>query len=281
MFDILSAPDGSYQLSDQDSQVTIYPDRGGIVTQVAIAGQPQFYLDSERFQDPSLSVRGGIPILFPICGNLPDNEYSYEGKTYQLPQHGFGRTLPWQVIDQSTDGAASLTVQLVDTEATRAVYPFGFALSLTYRWHNKTLDIISNLTNTGDTPLPYSLGYHPYFVAAAKSQLSFDLPTQSYYDRARDLNSTEMWPWDVAEIDALLDPLSAPLDATVTGGTYPMQMQASAAYKQLVFWTVKDKPFYCLEPWTGPRNALNTGTHLITVAPGATDITTVSIGWHI
>ena len=26
--------------------------------------------------------------------------------------------------------------------------------------------------------------------------------------------------------------------------------------------------FYCLEPWTGPRNALNTGNHLLTIPPG-------------
>jgi len=27
-------------------------------------------MDTERFKDPTLSVQGGIPLLFPICGNL-------------------------------------------------------------------------------------------------------------------------------------------------------------------------------------------------------------------
>ena len=36
----------------------------------------------------------------------------------------------------------------------------------------------------------------------------------------------------------------------------------------IVFWTVKGKPFYCLEPWTAGRNALNTGERLLSLAPG-------------
>ncbi|MEO1561173.1 MAG: aldose epimerase, partial [Cyanobacteria bacterium J06632_19] len=28
--------------------------------------------------------------------------------------------------------------------------------------------------------------------------------------------------------------------------------------------------FYCLEPWSGPRNAINTGEHLTVIDPGST-----------
>ena len=37
----------------------------------------------------------------------------------------------------------------------------------------------------------------------------------------------------------------------------------------LVFWTVKGKDFYCLEPWSATRNAFNTGDNLTVLAPGA------------
>jgi galactose mutarotase-like enzyme len=57
------------------------------------------YLDVERFANPELSIRGGVPILFPICGNLPDNCYTYNGQQYTLKQHGFGRYLPWEVTE--------------------------------------------------------------------------------------------------------------------------------------------------------------------------------------
>ncbi|MFM7909365.1 MAG: aldose epimerase, partial [Microcystis sp.] len=32
-------------------------------------------------------------------------------------------------------------------------------------------------------------------------------------------------------------------------------------------WTLKDKNYICLEPWSAPRNALNTGEHLTYLEP--------------
>ncbi|NJO81129.1 MAG: aldose epimerase, partial [Cyanobacteria bacterium RM1_2_2] len=46
-------------------------------------------------------------------------------------------------------------------------------------------------------------------------------------------------------------------------------------YSTLVFWTVKGKDFYCLEPWSAPRNALNTGEDLIQLAPNTSLDTSV------
>ncbi|NJK71885.1 MAG: aldose epimerase [Synechococcaceae cyanobacterium SM2_3_60] len=289
MAQITTATDGSYLLADGDHTVTVYPERGGIITQVDLAGVPQFYLDTERFRDPSLSVRGGIPILFPICGNLPENRYELDGQTYTLPQHGFGRTSPWQVVDLTTDAGAALTLELKDSEATRAVYPFSFSLRLRYHWQNCRLTISSELTNTSDSlrpafghrDLPYSLGYHPYFAAADKTRLQFDLPSQHYYDRARDLNDSTIWPWDVPEIDAALARLEQPLQASVTDGSNQLRFEASADFRRLVFWTVNEKPFYCLEPWTSPRNAINTGEDLIRVAPGTTHSTWFALTWTV
>ncbi len=212
---------------------------------------------------------------------MPDDHYELDGQTYTLPQHGFARTLPWQVVDLNTEAGAALTLELVDTETTRASYPFAFALRLRYHWHNCRLTISSTLTNSGHRDLPYSLGYHPYFAAAAKTQLQFELPTQQYYDRARACHDNSLWPWDAAEIDAALARLEQPLQASVKDGTQRLRFEASEDFRHLVFWTVRDKPFYCLEPWTGPRNALNTGEDLIRVAPGSSHSTWFALSWDL
>ena len=34
---------------------------------------------------------GHAPVMFPICGRLYNGEYTYLGKTYTLPNHGFAR----------------------------------------------------------------------------------------------------------------------------------------------------------------------------------------------
>ena len=74
----------TYVLSDPltDNCLKLVPSRGGIVTSWVVAGKEQFYMDQERFADPTLSVRGGNPILFPICGNLPNDTYTYAGRSY-------------------------------------------------------------------------------------------------------------------------------------------------------------------------------------------------------
>ncbi len=33
---------------------------------------------------------GHAPILFPICGRLKDNKYTFDGKEYEMSAHGFG-----------------------------------------------------------------------------------------------------------------------------------------------------------------------------------------------
>jgi galactose mutarotase-like enzyme len=102
MFTITKQPQTEpvYILNDTASQssLTVYPDRGGIITSWKVSDRELMYLDVDRFnEDPSLSVRGGFPILFPICGNLPDNAYSVGDNQYSLKQHGL-TTQPAQSI---------------------------------------------------------------------------------------------------------------------------------------------------------------------------------------
>lgn len=277
MFTITKQPqiEPVYILSDTDNQssLTIFPDRGGIATSWRVGDRELMYLDADRFTDPTLSVRGGIPILFPICGNLPDNTYKIGDQQYSLKQHGFARELPWQVTHQSTTTAASLTVTLESNDATRQVYPFDFSVSFTYRLRGGELVIDQTYTNKSDTPMPFSTGLHPYFLAPAKEQLTFEIPATSYQEK----QTGEIHPFagkfdfSQAEIDAAFTNVTGTVaTATDAGQQLTLTMTSSEHYRTVVFWTVAGKDFYCLEPWTAPRNSLNTGIDLLHVAPGET-----------
>ena len=50
----------------------VVPERGGLISGWRSGGHELVYLDEARFLDPSQSVRGGFPVLFPITGGLPD-----------------------------------------------------------------------------------------------------------------------------------------------------------------------------------------------------------------
>jgi galactose mutarotase-like enzyme len=268
-------------IQTNQSRLEVVPERGGIITSWRVQNQEVLYLDEERFANPQLSVRGGIPILFPICGNLPDNTYTLNDKQYTLKQHGFARDLPWKSTqDQVTPEKASLTLILSSNEQTRAVYPFDFELAFTYQIQGNTLEIKQQYTNLSTERMPFSTGFHPYFLTVDKTQLKIEIPSQEYQDQiTKEIHSFNGdFDFNRDEIDVAFKQLSAK-SATVTDNARKLKLtlEYDDTYSTLVFWTVKGKDYYCLEPWSGPRNAINTGQHLTVLEPQASHTATVRL----
>lgn len=265
----------TYILIDQSSlaRLEVVPERGGIITSWQVQGQELLYLDAERFSQPELTVRGGVPILFPICGNLPNNSYTYQGQTYTLKQHGFARDLPWQVINEASAENAAITLSLSSTEQTRQGYPFDFRLAFTYQLQGDSLTLNQSYTNLSTQLMPFSTGLHPYFQVADKAQLQFEIPAAQFQDqRDQTLHRfSGQFDFELDEIDVALRPVTQQ-SAQVTDHQRQIRLtlEYDQTYSTLVFWTVKGKDYYCLEPWSAPRNALNTGENLIELEPGAT-----------
>ncbi|MBL1174701.1 aldose epimerase [Pantanalinema sp. GBBB05] len=271
----------TYILEDEavNALLEVVPERGGIITRWQVQGQELLYLDAERFANPELTVRGGIPILFPICGNLPDHTYSYQGQTYTLKQHGFARDLPWEVLEQTATDRLSLTLGLSSNLQTWAVYPFDFHLAFTYVLQANTLTLHQRYTNQSAEAMPFAIGFHPYFGVEDKSALQFQIPATEWLDQRTKATQpySGAFDWSADEIDVAFTELSSQV-ATVTDTqrSRRLTLHSSPAFSTLVFWTVKGKDFYCLEPWTAPRNALNTGERLLYLAPGASLETSVT-----
>ncbi len=265
----------TYILTDEttNSRVEIVPERGGIITSWNIQGQEIFYLDKERFLSPDLSVRGGNPVLFPICGNLIDDTFIYEDKSYQLKQHGFARDSAWQVVDQSVDDCATLTVKLTSNDQTKLVYPFDFELFFTYKFEGNKLTILISCHNNSDKIMPFSLGFHPYFWCANKKELQINIPSNQYEEKATNkvINFDGKLDFNQEEIDIVFKSLKSNntgfIDST---RNLKLNINYSDFFSSLVFWTVKGKDFICLEPWSAPRNAINTGEQLDYIKPNET-----------
>ncbi len=271
----------TYILTDQasDAHVEVVPERGGIVTAWRIGDTQLLYFDADRFADPTKSVRGGIPILFPICGNLPHSTYEIEGQSYELAQHGFARNLPWTVRDRAVKANGSvLTLVLDSTPDTLSVYPFEFQLIFTYRLQGTQLHIEQSYTNQSQRRMPFSTGLHPYFQLAdaspqTKSQLQLEIPATRYVNQIEQTEHdyTGSLNWDAPELDLAFRPISAhQASAADPQRQVKVSIHYDSAYTTLVFWTVAKKNYYCLEPWSAPRNALNTGTDLLWLEPGET-----------
>ena len=76
---------------DKNNYIKFCPNRGGVITNWISEGNEILYFDEKRFMDKTKSIRGGIPILFPICGNLNTSSSVFGNGYLQLPQHGFAR----------------------------------------------------------------------------------------------------------------------------------------------------------------------------------------------
>ena len=243
----------TYTLSDleSNSSIDIVPERGGIITSWSVQNQELLYFDSERFKNRELTVRGGIPILFPICGNLPNNTYKYNSHNYFLKQHGFARDLPWQVTEKVSKNRGSITLVLTSNDFTKTIYPFDFQLTFSYQIKGNSLEIFQNYTNLGKERMPFSTGLHPYFLVRDKHNLNFDIPSMQYLDQKKRTIHDNNGKFDpnIDEIDAVFEKLTG-LAATVYDQTRCLKitLSYSSPYSTMVFWTIKNQEFYCLEP---------------------------------
>jgi galactose mutarotase-like enzyme len=132
------------------------------------------------------------------------------------------------------------------------------------------LRIEQTVSDTGAeaAPLPFGFGFHPYFAFTQADKARLVVATRA--TRAFD---------NVAKADVALSgaiDLTAPevdlhlLDHGSTESAIgDVLVRASPEYRHWVVWTLRGKDFVCLEPWTCPGNALNTGDRLVELAPGA------------
>lgn len=247
----------------------VVPERGGLVSGWRTGGTERLYLDLERFADPGLSVRGGIPVLFPICGGLPADAQPLPGASEVLPQHGFARDLPWQL--RPLQDGRGIGLELSSGESTRRLYPFRFQLRLEVRLEPGCLDISAAVENQDEVPMPFCFGLHPYFRIADLATARLEgLPGRCVDQLTGEECDTGQQLDLMAEgIDLIAGPSAAVRLVDPTGGT-AMELQPFAPLDLVVVWSDPPRQMLCLEPWTAPRGALASGERLLRLPPGET-----------
>jgi galactose mutarotase-like enzyme len=255
------------------SLAVLAPSRGGILARLRVSGREVLYLDQATFDDRSANVRGGIPVLFPSPGKLTHDTFTWNGVHGAMKQHGFARNLPWEVAGTSAQGAASATLRLTSNDTTRAQYPWDFTAEYTYSLRDKALGIEMLFTNHSTTPMPFGAGFHPYFAVPDADKPRVQIPTRA--TRAFDNTIKREIPFEgfdltLPEVDLhLLDHGSSGASLRTEGGL-SVTLRGSPELTRWVIWTLEGRGFICLEPWTSPGNALNTGDGLLLLAPGET-----------
>jgi len=102
------------------------------------------------------SIRGGIPLCWPWFGPHATDS--------RLPAHGFARTVAWELRNsrRTEDGQTQLSLELADSESTRAMWPHHFHVELQLTI-GAALNVELITTNTGIASFPLGEALHTYF----------------------------------------------------------------------------------------------------------------------
>lgn len=269
-----------YELIDTEtnSWVKVAPERGGIIFSYGVKGEELLYLNEETFFNKDKNVRGGIPILFPISGQLANGTYEWNGKTYTMANHGFARNASWEVIGQEADNRASLSIRLTSNEQTKRSYPFDFTVVFTYVLVGGKLTIKQEYNNTGNTPMPIYPGFHPYFRTSEKN-LAYETDATEYYDYNDDEVKQFTGKVDLTDLKESVVFLGSE-DPSISFGVPALKkikLSYGEPFKYIVLWTESGNDFVCVEPWMAKTDELNRKEELVMVNGRESLVTEFSI----
>ncbi len=237
------------------------------------------------------------PLLFPICGQIKDESYTYGGKSYTLQGHGFLPKLPLTATEVSY---TRLILHAKESAFTLEKYPFAFDITILYSLIGKKLLMEATVKNTDEKVLPFMFGGHPGISLAVSSEETLE----GHYIEFKGLSDcdihylqnvsfanpkAEKFPlpdgklklsdalFATPETDTLIfegAPMAVSLVCEASGKRVIVSRSESLPY--LCVWRMMGKgaDFVCIEPWSGiPADGVTpecfeTRGHMCRLAPG-------------
>ena len=183
-----------------------------------------------------------------------DKEVVIDGTVYHMGNHGFTRGSDFTCVrhDENT-----IVMELKDSEATLAQYPFAFTLRITYTLNGKQLDIHYSITNDNDRVMPFNFGLHPAFncpMAEGETQAEYHLelnaPETFTTLQGKKLSEGNVLELNRADLEqTILVTAPKTTETKLTNGKHAVTVRAEG-YEWLAFWSAKNNaPFVCIEPW--------------------------------
>jgi len=263
-------------------------------------------IDGFAIDERSSAGRGEV--LAPWPNRLGDGQYEFEGQKGHAALdeparsnaiHGLVRWLPWSATSHTSD-AVTMACVLHPQPA----YPWRLALQVEYRLGEDGLTVVSEATNLTDRAAPFGLGFHPYLtvgtstvdtaslVVPARRRLLMDdraLPTGDTEVGGTEFDFTAGRPIGALVLDTAYTDLVRDDDGRARAHLRASDGRAvtvwvDGTFHHLMVFTgdtldaVRRRKAVAIEPMTCPPNALQSGTDLIRLEPGASWSGTWGVG---
>ncbi len=254
-----------------------------------------FYVAPDWEYEP-IPTRSGHAVLFPFPGRMREGRFSFQGTEYQLPLndatrrhaiHGFTPRHRWRIADWNGErDCAFVTGECIladDMPEVVHLWPANFKIQVTYRLLGQRLQVEASVTNVDNKPLPFGLGYHPYFRLPGVQDATIDqhilqipasklwhcedllptgerrsLPPEWDFRKPKSIGDTRM---DIILTDLTSSPAKdgrrslARLSHSAALGQ--VEIRATPTFRELVIFTPPHRQAIALEPYTCVPDAAN------------------------
>jgi aldose 1-epimerase len=249
--------------------VQLAPAVGGSIARFCIAQRDVLRCAPTSAADAaSALVMGSFPMV-PFANRIRNGCFVWQGTTIHIPANIDGNALPihgvgwlkrWRPIGQYTSTSAQIRLHHEPDQA----WPFAFTADQTFTLNTEGLAVQLDVHNSGDQPMPATLGFHPYFPAKPRLQTM----TSGIWES--DQNCLPVRHLEAASMNqqlasgAGLEQLD--VDHTLTGWNgmatlnWPglrVDLKAASPLSCLHLFTPPSEPFVCLEPVSSPADGLN------------------------
>jgi aldose 1-epimerase len=277
------------RLEHRDACVEVSPSLGGTILRYTWRGMP---ILRESDGVPAIARLTACYPLVPFSNRVANGQLAFGDAVYPvprtvdyavLPMHGLAWQRAWRIATRAGNHA-TLTQDYAPEGATPA-WPFPYAAQQTFALDEGGLHITLSIRNTGKSPQPAGLGWHPYFPRTPRTRVWADVE--------------EMWVNDDANLPIRLEPAPAALatgmlvehtdyDNVFRGFRgrarvdWPerdtaVTLRADAALSHLVIFTPPGKPHLAVEPVSHMTDAFNRYTAAGGAAAPGRDPTTGTV----
>lgn len=158
-------------ISADGYELVLAPDIGGSVARFTRGGRPIL----RGSDDPASALDCGCFPLVPYCNRIRGGSFTFRGRTVEIapnmagdpsPLHGDGWLGPW-LVESRDETSACLFFAHESGE-----WPWAYESRQTFRLSEDGLEAEISCKNLSAEPMPCGLGFHPYFLCDANTQIN-------------------------------------------------------------------------------------------------------------